>query len=311
MAKVRSPWRLLRPLLLAGAVTASWLTLSSSAASADSPAEPGSLLDGVASSVSSNAAPLTNPVSPLVETKSPAAPPATPAGLPQPVVGSIAKTADHLVAAFPVVESIIPTGTVSTVAVPVAAAADGAVSGLVEVAVPPLVDAVPVLEPVVKPVTDLVTGETRAPDLLPVVLAPTGDLPEASALDATATGTSTEVPAAGAVARTETVAHAAAASPATSLGLPRLSGFGTAGAGLQPASQAAPLTGEPTPSPGPAPAAPASGAGNGASPSGASGAASWLNDFEFDLPLSGAYLISEAFGHAPAPVSFDPGSSPD
>ncbi|MDR6415460.1 hypothetical protein [Pseudarthrobacter sulfonivorans] len=316
MAKFRSPWRLLRPLLLAGAVTATWLTLSSSAATADSSTESGSLLGGVTSSVSTLSAPLTGAVSPLLEPKSPAAPAAKPAGLLLPAVSNLASTADQFVAAVPVVKSVVPSGAVSAVAVPVAAATDGTVAGLVDVAVPPLVTAVPIIEPVVQPVTDLVTGETPLPAALPGVLDPSVDLPAALgsdpalASDPTAVGASTEVAAPAALEKTGTVAHAAADAPWTSLASTGLSAAGIPSASLHPATLETPLAEGPSPSPLPA-QAPGSGAGSGASSSGPSGAVAWLNDFDLDLPLSGTFSISGAFKHAPSPVSFDPGSSPD
>ena len=310
MAKVRSPWRMLRPLLLAGAVTATWLTLSSSAATADSSTESGSLLGGVTSSVSSISGPVTGNVSPLLETKSPPAPTAA-AGLVQPAVSSLAHTTDQLVAAVPIAKSIVPSGTITAVAVPVAAATDRAVAGLAEVTVPPLVEAVPILEPVVQPVTDVVTGATPLPDALPGVLAPSGDVPEVLVSDTTSLGASTEVSAPAAVENAETVAHSAADLPGTSLASTGSSAAGTSSASFHPATHGTPLSDGPSPSPVPAPALPGSGAGSGASPSGSSGAAAWLNDFDLTLPLSGAFPISGASKHSPSPVSFDPGSSPD
>jgi len=153
MAKARSPWRALRPFLLAGAVTATWLALSASAATADSSHDSGSLLGGVTSTVSSPAAPLIGGVAPILDA-APSAPSAT--GVLQPVVGSVASTADHLIAAVPVVNSVVPAGTVTSVAVPVAAVVDMAAGGLLETVTPPLVEAVPVLEPVLQPVVHLV-----------------------------------------------------------------------------------------------------------------------------------------------------------
>lgn len=309
MAKVRSPWRLLRPLFLAGAVTATWLTLSSSAATADTSTDTGSLLGGVTSSVSSLTAPLTG--------ATPRAAAATPTGLLQPLVGGLADTTDQLVAAVPVVRSIVPSGTVSTVAVPLAAAADGAVAGLVDVAVPPLVEAVPVLEPVVQPVAGLVTGTTPLPAVVPAVLPgvpdASGDLPEALALDAAAPMTASEVSAPAGTDLAETTAGEATGSSGPSLVLTGSAAAGTPGASLHQAAARAPFTEDPGPwpVPAPAPAAPGSGAGGGASPSGPSGAAAWLDDFDLDLPLAGNYPISGASEHAHSPVSFDPGSSPD
>jgi hypothetical protein len=317
VAKVRSPWRLLRPLFLAGAVTATWLTLSSSAATADTSTDSGSLLGGVTSSVSSLTAPLTG-VTPPVEAKAPVAladppaPSATPTGLLQPLAGSLANTTDQVVAAVPVVRSIVPSGTVSTVAVPLATVADGAVAGLVDVAVPPLVEAVPVLEPVVQPVADLVTGATPLPAVLPGVPNASGDLPEALAPDTAAPTTVSAVTGSDGSAHAvpghaETAVDEVIGSSRPSLAHTGTPATATPGASLRQAATHAPLTEDPSPSPVPAPAAPGSGAG-GASPS---GVAAWLNDFELDLPFSGTHPITGTSEHAPAPVSFDPGSSPD
>lgn len=311
MAKVRSSWRLLRPLLIAGAVTATWLTLSSSAASADSSKEPGSVLGGVTSSVSSLSAPLKAAVTPVVGADSPAAPVAAPTGLLQPMVGSLATTADQLVAAVPVVKSVVPSGTVSAVTVPVASAADGAVSGLLDAAVPPLVDAVPVLEPVVQPVAGLVTGATPIAAVLPGVVEPSVELPEALALDTATLQTAPEAPAPTVADDSAAAIDVAAVTPRVTLAVAQISDAATPGAFVQQAAAGSPVTEEPSPSPVPAPAVPGSGTGSAASPYGSSGAAAWLNDFHFDLPLTGTFPISGTFGHAPAPVSFDPGSSPD
>ncbi|MET3172360.1 UNVERIFIED_ORG: hypothetical protein ABIB52_000184 [Arthrobacter sp. UYCu721] len=148
MAKVRSPWRALRPLLLAGAVTATWLTLSASAATADYSRDSGSLLGGLTSSATSLTAPLSGAVSPILEAGSPA---------PSPAV--------------PVVKSVVPAGTVSAVAVPIDAVVDNAADALIETVAAPLTEAAPVLEPVLKPVLDLVeTTVPSSPVTLPGLL---------------------------------------------------------------------------------------------------------------------------------------------
>ncbi|WP_255767777.1 hypothetical protein [Pseudarthrobacter sulfonivorans] len=304
MAKVRSPWHLLRPLFLAGAVTAAWLTLSASAASADSPNESGSLLGGVSSSVSSLAAPLTDVAIPRVEATVPA-PAASSAGMLRPVTGNLSHIADELMAAVPVVNTVVPSGTVSAVTVPVAAIADAVGAGLVDAAVPPLVEAVPVLQPVVQPVTDLITGETPLPEVLPGVLVPSDDLSESLGPETAVLQPAVEVAA-------PTSGNPPADAPTSAAGIPYASAHPAASAA--PAYQAASepeLTEDPAPAPVPAPAAPGSAAGGGASPAGSSGAAAWLDDFDLDLPLSGTYPVSGASEHSPSPVSFDPGSSPD
>jgi hypothetical protein len=218
------------------------------------------------------------------------------------LAGSLANTTDQAVAAVPVVRSILPSGTVSTVA------------GLVDVAVPPLVEAVPILEPVVQPVADLVTGATPLPALLPGVPDASGDLPEALAPDTAATPTGSD--GTGSEASVSAVPdHAGNAADLVVIGssLARTGSpaAATPGASFHQGPDQAPLTEDPSPAPVPAPAAPGSGAGSGASRSGPSGAAALLNDFDLDLPLSGTHPISGTSEQAPSPVSFDPGSSPD
>jgi len=279
MAKFRSPWRALRPLLLAGAVTATWLTLSASATTADSSRDSGSLLGGLSSSVSSLAAPLSGAASPILEAASPAL---SPNGLVQPVVGRVAGTADQLIAAVPVVKSVVPAGTVTAGAVPIAAVVDTAADDLVETVAPPLTDAAPV----------------KLPGLLP--------LEETAG----AISTVTDARASGHVA-----ADATTNSPGTSDNLLAVTGMSSLpvppGTEMHAVPAESPWTTDPSTPPAPAPAGPASAAGSGAPPSGASGSAAWLDEFGFNLPLSGAFPISGSPEHAPSPVSFDPGSSPD
>ncbi|MCO4254578.1 hypothetical protein [Pseudarthrobacter cellobiosi] len=299
MAKVSSPWRALRPLLLAGAVTATWLTLSASAATADSSRDSGSLLGSLSSSASSLTAPLPGAVSPILEAASPAP---APTGLLQPVVGSVAGTADQLITAVPAVKSVVPAGTVTAVAVPIAAVVDTAANDLIETVAPPLTDAAPVLEPVLKPVVDLVdatvpSAPVKLPELLPLEeIAVAGDIP-----------TGTDAHAASGHITADTTPN----SPGTSANLLSATGMSSlpvpAGTEMHAVPAESPWTADPsTP-----PAGPASGAGSGASPSGASGSAVWLDEFAFNLPLSEAFPISGSSEYAPSPVSFDPGSSPD
>jgi hypothetical protein len=303
MAKVRSPWRALRPLLLAGAVTATWLTLSASAATADSFTDSERLLGGLTSSVSSLTAPLSGPVSPILEAASPAP---SPTGLLQPVVGSAAGTADQLVAAVPMVKSVVPAGTVTAVAVPVAAAVDTTADDLIETVAPPLADVAPVLEPVLKPVVDLVgTAVPSSPVTLPGLLG----LEEIAVA-----GENAAVTDAPAVAG-HLSADAATTSPGASESLLAATGISslqvTAGIEMHAVPAERPWTADPSTPPAPAPAGPASGTGSGASPSGAAGSAAWLDEFGFNLQIPGASPIGGSPEHAPSPVSFDPGSSPD
>jgi hypothetical protein len=283
MASVGSPWRALRPLLLAGAVTATWLALSASVATADSSRDSGSLLGGLNSSASSLTAPLSGAVSPILEAASPAP---SPTGLLQPVAGNVADTAAQLIAAVPVVKSVVPAGTVTAVAVPIAAVVDTAADDLVEIVAPPLTDAAPLLEPVLKPVVDLVDATVPS--------APVTDSPAAAGHVTTDAVTNSP----------GTADNLLAVTGSSSLPVP-------AGTEMHAVPAESPWTTDPSTPAAPAPAGPVSGAGSGASPSGASGSAAWLDEFGFNVPLLGVFPISGSPDHAPSPVSFDPGSSPD
>nr|WP_306632017.1 hypothetical protein [Arthrobacter ulcerisalmonis] len=72
-----------------------------------------------------------------------------------------------------------------------------------------------------------------------------------------------------------------------------------------------PLPLGPSPLPAQVPAAPGSGTGSGGASGSPSGAAAWLSPFDFGFERPGAVHAGETSEHAPAPVSFDPGSSPD
>jgi len=357
MAKSRSAWRALRPALLAGAATLTWLTFSSPAASADVLSETTSLLGGVTSSVPAGPDRLSGlaPAAPSSAAPAPAAvapgavAPAVGApvkGLLQPVVGEVSGLADDIVAVVPVVNQVLPAGGVVTaVTAPVAGVADGATTSLVDVVVPPVAEAVPVLEPVLEPVADLVTGDAplpvAVPELpVPVVADPSGgtgvsdpaDLPDGAGLpDAGLSGVSdlsgAPVPSVDrGVAGGAAVSGAAAPDGVPVLdAVPGAGGAGSpAGAGLagalplwDPAGADAGAGGQdvadpsPVPAQAPVPAVPGSGAGSGTPTSGSSGSAGWLSPFSFDLPVPGALRAGDIAAHVPAPVSFDPGSSPD
>lgn len=318
MAKSRSPWRALRPILLAGGAALSWLTFSSAAASADTLPDTTSLLGSV-----------TGPVSPATEELAGPAPevpspPAAvqPAGLLQPVVGPISGPADNIVASVPVVHHALRADIVSAVSAPIAEVGDGAMAAVVKVIVPSVTGTVPMLEPVVEPVSGLVTGieplRVPLPDL-PVGAAP-GEISPADLLPAPAAAMEAETlsasevdPAAPEVSGDKTLAASVIGS--TNTGVATFAGVSA----LQGPFSGAPFltredpdTADPSPAPAPAPAAPGSGTGSGAW-SGAfpSGSAAWLNPFDFSLPSSGTVRVREISEHAPAPVSYDPGSSPD
>lgn len=318
MAKARSPRRALRPVLLAGAATLTWLTLSSPAASADALSDTTSLLGGVTSSVSSVTEKLAGPA-PAVPSTPPAA--ASSTGLLHPVVGQLSELADNFVSAIPVVNQAVRAGAVTAVPAPIAGVADGASSAVIEVVVPPVAEAVPVLEPVLHPVAELAAGTALLPVAVPElpVVPDHEDLPEGAP-----------------VAPTDGQAAAGGSGPIsespTFSGVPVIDavegpGFSTSrvgtvvladtSSGLWASLAASGIEAEQqdaadlSPVPAQAAAAPGSAAGSGASASGSSGPAAWLNPYNFDLPIVGAVHAGETSEHVPAPVSYDPGSSPD
>ena len=319
MARSSSPWHALRPLLLAGAAAATWLTLSSTAATADAGTDSTSLLGGATSSVSSLSQDLAAAVSP-VPAGSAAGPAASP-GLLQPVVTPVAGLADNLIAAVPVVDQVVPAGTVSEVSAPLAELADTVAAGVAQEVAAPAAEAVPVLEPVLQPVSDLLTGTVPLPvpplDAVQVdvpaevVPAPAQDQPAAVDDAPGAMNTAPESDQAVEVSSTAPAAHPGAFMEAAGAGIlahtaaPQSGESVTAGA-----VQEQPLP-DPLPLPAQAPAAPASGTGSGGSAGGASPAAAWLDPFDFDFDRAGSVRADRSSEHAPAPVSFDPGSSPD
>ncbi|WP_411375819.1 hypothetical protein ACLH0K_05500 [Arthrobacter sp. MPF02] len=314
MGEARSPWRALRPVLLAGAATFTWLTLSSTAASADTLPDTSSLLGGVTGSVTSVAENLV-PVVPAPPASTPAAPPAP--GLVQPVVGPLAGAVDDLITAVPLVNQAVPAGTVSSVSAPVAHIADGTTATLVETVVPPVAEAVPVLEPVLEPVTDLLTGTAPLPapvPELPEVVAedgpPTLPAPAPAKLESDPLEVGSEGPVSeSAIEASLEQASASATTAAAVLGM--TSAFPPAAVSASSMRTDDNTPADPSPYPVHAPAVPGSGAGSGGLTGGGSGSAALVSLFDFAFPLTGLVSAGEAPDHAPAPVSFDPGSSPD
>lgn len=321
MARSRSPWRALRPVLLAGAATLTWLTFSSTAASADTLSETSSLLGGVTSSVSAVSEKLVNSAPGTPSASSGAQSP----GLLKPVVTSVSDLADNVIVSVPVVHRVVPAGTVAAVTAPVVEIADGATSAVVETVVAPITETVPVLEPVLDPVKDLITGATPIP--VPGLPGTATGEGTPGALDpvyveqATAADTEILSEAAFSAASTESSTGESAVEGGSLLSATTLRDERNAGTsafqmhGLLAPSSTGDSTGsdDPSPRPGPVPAAPGvSGTGSGASSAGgSSGSAAWLHSYDFHLPLTGDSRDGDFSQHIPAPVSFDPGSSPD
>lgn len=319
MAGAGSLWRSLRPTLLAGAAALTWLTVSSTAASADTLPESPSLLGAVTSSVSSVAEAL-----PVLSQDDDASgdTPASPNGLLQPAVQPLAGAVDNLIASVPAVHHVVPANTVSAVIAPVAAVADNVVAGAVGAVATPLTEAVPVLEPVVQPLTELVSGDSPLPGGIPGLpqLPATSDVEAVPGNTGVNDGGAAPTPAENAAGATEAVevpgGSVTAPAPANIVTAPvtpkasYLASYPTSGGSpIAIADEQTSPSGSPHPAHAPAP--PASGNGGSTVSGAGSGPAAWLDVFNLPFPLAGDSPLGEYSEHAPSPVSYDPGSSPD
>lgn len=320
MARMSTPWRALRPAILAGAAAVTWLTLSSAAASADTTPDSSSLLGSVSSSVSTLNHDLADTVPPVPAGSQ--AGPAAPQGLLQPVMTPVSALADNLIAAVPVVDQVVPAGTVSAVSAPVAELADSMAAGMGQGVVTPAAENVPVLEPVLQPVSDFLTGAAPLP--VPPLEAVQSDVPEvlapAPAENQPAAVEETQEAVETAPETDHAVEAPSLAATADGNGSLESAGLGVRAKTAAPQSALSvqadsvseqPLAADPWPLPAQAPAAPASGTGSAGSSGGPSGAAAWLDPFDFGFEPAGTVPAGDTSEHAPAPVSFDPGSSPD
>lgn len=318
----RLSWRALRPLLFAGAAATAWLTLSAPGASADAASDPGSLLGNVSSSASSVTEAAVRPVAGALAATAPSVAPSAAeavdatlsgqpsttehAGLLSPITGPATGTVDQLIEAVPLVNTVVPSGSVGTITAPVVEAADGIVVEIAQQALPATSDALPALDPAVDPVGELLTSVELLPDngaaLLPAV-------PAASAWEG---GTAGDV--------TPSLVVPVSAGPESSRELsadPAKSAVVSASKDSRTlptphaASLEAPLPANETPYPAALPAVPGSGSGSSQSSGSGAGGAAWLSDFHMDVPLNQAVAVSAHPQTSPAPVSFDPGSSPD
>jgi len=317
----RLSWRALRPLLLAGAAATAWLTLSAPAASADAASDSDSLLGGVSSSVSSvteaatstvedvlaaapSLVPDTSPADAMVLTAQPSS--AEPAGFVQPLIGAV----DNSIAAVPVANQVVPSGTADAVTAPVIEAADEIVDEIAQDLLPAMKDTLPVLDPVVEPVSDLLAGVDSLPGNIaaPVLTIPDASGPAGGTTSSVAPDLFLSVRAdtesAGGFPAADVTSKAAAPFPAADSGSPRAVPVHTGS--LEP-----PLPHDGSPGPSELPAVPGSGSGSSQSSGGGAGGTAWLSPFYLDVPLTRAFPVGGPLQNAPAPVSFDPGSSPD
>ncbi|WP_461174254.1 hypothetical protein M1D93_06035 [Arthrobacter sp. Z1-9] len=237
------------------------------------------------------------------------------------MAGQLSGLADNIVSAVPVVNQVVPADAVTAVSVPIAGVAGGATTAVVDAVVPPVVDAVPVLEPVLQPVSDLVTGTVPLPVAVPDLPVVSVDAypfegatsdPTVGQAAAEDLGATFESPTRSGIPVTEAFeGQGLATSPVGAVALAGTSTALSAAVAASGGEAGQQDTAGPSPVPTLAPAAPGSGVGSGTSAGGSSGSAAWLSSFDFDLPLPGAVPAGETPEHVPAPVSFDPGSSPD
>ncbi|MDR6508214.1 hypothetical protein [Arthrobacter oryzae] len=235
---------------------------------------------------------------------------ADPAGLLQPVTATVTGTVDYVIQAVPAVNQIVPSGTVGTVTAPVVAAADSAVAEATQAVLPAASEVLPVLEPVLEPVDELITGTDTLP--LPGNVAVASDaraVTDSSAFDG---GFGTELGQAP-VAQLGAVQGSSGLllTPKSALSLP-VANLGPAHSSSVPAGTSeSPGNGDGTPGILELPAVPGSGSASSQSSGAGPGGSAWLSNFLLNVPLTGIFPVSGPLQSPPAPVSFDPGSSPD
>ncbi|WP_461163522.1 hypothetical protein [Arthrobacter sp. R4-81] len=252
---------------------------------------------------------LTSPVSSVTSAAADAlsaVPPHSPAADPSPAFGSRGLLQP-------------PDDAVTNVTSPVRIAAEGAVGGLAEAVIPPVTEAIPVLQPVLAPVADVISGgHVTLPEPVAGVVTefvgqtaiPGPDFPDVSdaAGDPEAALPDIAEPSASAAAPNVTAAFATGATGrfwSASMLAHTSGGSGVSGQTGPPDGSNGP------PGPETVPAVPGSGSGSGQSSGGSSGGAACLTDVSLNLPQPGSTAADGPPQHAPAPVSLDPGSSPD
>lgn len=302
-------WAFLRPLLLAMAAAASWIALSATAAAADSSPSHDSLLGTVGSSLS----PVTTSIAQQAEDVQDRA------------VEDVAGLSDHLVQSVPLVNQVVPAGAVTAVSDPAVATVDGVVDSALGTLIPLASGVLEPLDSVLEPVLSAVPLPVVIPEngldaVLPVVT----DAIESTELHTTpaaALPTVVELPQVGdqagaPPAGTEADTAVTASRP---LSHHTLNGKGPADDLLTKPAAFTPLLSEAGPGnapvhapSGPLPAMPGATMGGSSSSSGNSPAMpAWLIAHHFQIPAAGKATVHGSLLTAPAPVSFDTGSSPD
>lgn len=305
MDEARLSWRALRPVFLAGAAALSWLAITGSAASAD-------VLPDAAPAAGIGAGSGSIPVLPQSISGFESAAPALGEVLPP----SPIMAASDIISTVPVVEPLVPHQTLQVVPPPVTGLAGETTSVVLEI-LPEALEAAPVLEPVLQPVTDV------AAESLPLPAAHLASIQEASEERPTeaattppeSAGTAPD-PATTAAARFVSAEAALDTDPGAAEGAPsdlfRSDGFSdSAWEAVNSSVEEQPQPAHPGPLPAHSPNVPNSGATGGATSAGSSAGVGWLSPFGINFLPPGDVRASGPSQHVPAPVSFDPGSSPD
>ena len=272
MKSERTAWTFLRPLLLVVAATAAWIALSAAGASADS-SPSRDLLPGAVGSAAEE----------------------------------VSGLADNAVQSVPVVKEVMPTGAVTAVVDPAVGTVDGIVGATVGAAVP-LADTVleplaPVLEPVVSAVTLPAVGPDPGPGVPVFMDGSAASAPEPAPGPPPNAGLpQTPGDVAGPAQSPDILQSYGAESP---LQMTR--------AAATPALSKASPEDVPFQTPFDVPPVVPGAAMGGSSLSGGNGppAAGWISQHHFPAPEAGTAATQSRSLTAPAPVSFDPGSSPD
>lgn len=332
MRNTRPIWRSLRPVLLAAAAATSWLALSAPAATADTAPEPLTLVKSAGSSlVATTTSAADHTGSRLVQLKSEQPPslsgsdPVTvfPAALPMlsPIVSDVTASADGLLHSVPAVISRSSADPAAILTDPAVALAS-AVADVASTAVLPVASTLTgVLDPVAKPIVD--HGLRSVPSPLP---GETAALPQVLLGGGTGPGGARSVLAASTQEETapssaHILADAESESTRTPVSSSEAGGAGGESVNRRPFQSPAAVAGSAAPEfpteggPDalfyPVPAVPGSGATGSGNSGGGPSVPGWLSNHHLMIPSTPASPVGGAALRAPAPVSFDPGSSPD
>jgi len=310
-------WAFLRPLLLVVAATAAWIALSATGAAADSTPSPKSFPGAADSATATIAHQAKNALKPAQEglngglSTAPASTVASliPAPSLRPAAEEVTGLADHVVQSVPVVSELVPAGTVAAVADPAVGSVDGIADGTVGMAVPLAVTVLAPLDPVLEPVINAVPLPAAAPEAEPVAVLPvTTDVTPAPAPEP-----APAFPPAADLPQTTGSVTGPAQSPALFQGNGPESRHQILLAAATPVLSTADPEDAPFRTPRDVPPAVPGAAASGSSPSGGNGpaASGWISSHHFPAPVAGTAALRGPLPTVPAPVSFDPGSSPD